>query len=118
MLGQSGATRRTTPLLEYACAARLSRRGSFAPPSSTRTCQPPASTRQSLLLQQSHYRGDRVMTTPLPLNPWLGMGLELLALTLLMLAIHLYQRTRGLAPETSRKLFHLSGGLTTLALPW
>lgn len=58
------------------------------------------------------------MTTPLPLNPWLGIGLELLALTLLMAAIHLYQRMRGLAPETSRKLFHLGGGLTTLALPW
>ncbi len=58
------------------------------------------------------------MITPLPLNPWLGMGLELSALSLLMVAIHYYQHARGLAPETSRKLFHLSGGLTTLALPW
>lgn len=58
------------------------------------------------------------MITPLPLNPWLGMGIELGALTLLMVGIHYYQRARGLAPETSRKLFHLSGGLTTLALPW
>ena len=53
-----------------------------------------------------------------PLNPWLGMGLELGALSLLMVGIHYYQRAWGLAPETSRKLFHLGGGLTTLALPW
>jgi phytol kinase len=39
-------------------------------------------------------------------------------LLLLMVALHMYQHTRGLAPETSRKLFHLGGGLTTLALPW
>jgi len=58
------------------------------------------------------------MITPLPLNPWLGMALELSALMLLMVAIHVYQHARNLAPETSRKLFHLGGGLTTLALPW
>lgn len=58
------------------------------------------------------------MITPLPLNPWLGMALELSALILLMVAIHVYQHARNLAPETSRKLFHLGGGLTTLALPW
>jgi phytol kinase len=58
------------------------------------------------------------MITPLPLNPWLGMGLELSALILLMVGIHYYQHARNLAPETSRKLFHLGGGLTTLALPW
>jgi phytol kinase len=54
----------------------------------------------------------------LHLNPWLGMGIELSALSLLMVAIHFYAHARHLAPETSRKLFHLGGGLTTLALPW
>ncbi len=58
------------------------------------------------------------MITPLPLNPWLAMALELSALMLLMVGIHYYQHARKLAPETSRKLFHLGGGLTTLALPW
>lgn len=54
----------------------------------------------------------------LPLNPWLGMGIEMAVLSLLMVAIHVVQHARNLAPETSRKLFHLGGGLTTLALPW
>ncbi len=54
----------------------------------------------------------------LPLNPWLGIGLELSVLSLLIVTLHFYQRARHLAPETTRKLFHLSGGLTTLALPW
>jgi phytol kinase len=58
------------------------------------------------------------MITPLPLNPWLGMGLELSVLSLLMVAIHYYQHAHNVAPETARKLFHLGGGLTTLALPW
>jgi phytol kinase len=58
------------------------------------------------------------MITPLPLNPWLAMALELSALMLLMVGIHYYQHARHLTPETSRKLFHLGGGLTTLALPW
>lgn len=58
------------------------------------------------------------MTVHLPLNPWLGMGIELSALSLLMVALHYYQHVRNVAPETSRKLFHLGGGLTTLALPW
>lgn len=58
------------------------------------------------------------MITPLPLNPWLGIGLEMSVLSLLIVALHYYQHARGLAPETTRKLFHLSGGLTTLALPW
>ena len=58
------------------------------------------------------------MITPLPLNPWLGMTLELSTLILLMVVIHVYQHASNLAPETSRKLFHLGGGLTTLALPW
>jgi phytol kinase len=46
------------------------------------------------------------------------MALELSTLMLLMVGIHYYQHARKLAPETSRKLFHLGGGLTTLALPW
>lgn len=58
------------------------------------------------------------MTTHLPLNPLLGMAIELGALSLLMVALHYVQRVRNVAPETSRKLFHLGGGLTTLALPW
>lgn len=58
------------------------------------------------------------MIVRLPLNPWLGMGLELSVLSLLIVALHFYQHARHLAPETTRKLFHISGGLTTLALPW
>src|SRR5579859_5856618 len=51
-------------------------------------------------------------------NPWLGMGAEMLVLTLLMLALHGCQHRYGLAPEASRKLFHVGGGLTTLVFPW
>lgn len=58
------------------------------------------------------------MIVRLPFYPWLGMGLELSVLSLLIVALHFYQHARHLAPETTRKLFHLSGGLTTLALPW
>jgi phytol kinase len=58
------------------------------------------------------------MIQPLSLNPWLGIGLELGALALLMVTLRLYKGARHLAPEASRKLFHGGGGLTTLALPW
>ena len=51
-------------------------------------------------------------------NPWLGMGAELLALMLLMLALRWCQWRFALAPEASRKLFHIGGGLTTLTFPW
>ncbi|HLZ61075.1 MAG TPA: hypothetical protein VKR06_29345 [Ktedonosporobacter sp.] len=52
------------------------------------------------------------------LNMWLGIALELVLLTSLMGGLTLYQRWRPLAPETSRKLFHIGGGLTTLTFPW
>src|SRR5437764_2964749 len=58
------------------------------------------------------------MITPVGINMWLGIAIELAALTMLMASLTLYQRLYPLAPETSRKLFHIGGGLTTLALPW
>ncbi|HEV2239101.1 MAG TPA: hypothetical protein VGR57_20770 [Ktedonobacterales bacterium] len=50
--------------------------------------------------------------------PPLGMALEALALTLLLVGLRLAQRRLALAAETSRKLFHIGGGLSTLAFPW
>ena len=50
--------------------------------------------------------------------PWSGMAAELVGLMLLMGGLALYQRWRPLQPETSRKLFHVAGGLSTLAFPW
>lgn len=53
-----------------------------------------------------------------PINPWLGIALELVILMALMAGLRLYQRFGQLAPESSRKLFHIGGGLTTLTFPW
>jgi phytol kinase len=50
--------------------------------------------------------------------PPLGMTLEALALTLLLVALRLAQRRLALSAEASRKLFHIGGGLSTLAFPW
>ncbi len=58
------------------------------------------------------------MAHPLPVNPWIAMGAELGVLVGLMVGLRLYQRTGRLAPESSRKLYHISGGLTTLSFPW
>lgn len=58
------------------------------------------------------------MIYPFNLNIWLGIAIELAALALLMGGLTLYQEWRPLAPETSRKLFHIGGGLTTLSFPW
>lgn len=55
---------------------------------------------------------------PLNIDIWLGMAIELALLSSWMGALTLYQRWRPLAPETSRKLFHIGGGLTTLTFPW
>ncbi|HEY7982996.1 MAG TPA: hypothetical protein VID73_02430 [Ktedonobacterales bacterium] len=52
------------------------------------------------------------------LYPPLGMALEALALTLLLVGLRLAQRRLALSAETSRKLFHIGGGLSTLAFPW
>ncbi len=52
------------------------------------------------------------------INPWVGIALELIVLGLLMGGLRLYQRFGGLPAETSRKLFHIGGGLTTLTFPW
>jgi phytol kinase len=49
---------------------------------------------------------------------WLGIALELALLASLMAGLTLYQRWYPLSPETSRKLFHIGGGLTTLTFPW
>jgi phytol kinase len=46
------------------------------------------------------------------------MALEALALTLLLVTLRLAQRRLALSAEASRKLFHIGGGLSTLAFPW
>src|SRR5258708_2547520 len=58
------------------------------------------------------------MIHPLTINMWLGIAVELAMLTALMGGLTLYQRWQPLSPETSRKLFHIGGGLTTLTFPW
>jgi phytol kinase len=58
------------------------------------------------------------MVAYLVAHPIAGMAVELTALVTLMVALRLYQRFGGLSPETSRKLYHISGGLTTLSFPW
>jgi phytol kinase len=56
--------------------------------------------------------------TVLAARPLLGMALEALALTLLLCGLRLAQRRLALSAEASRKLFHIGGGLSTLAFPW
>jgi len=51
-------------------------------------------------------------------NEWLGMAIVLVTLTTLIACLALLQRIHPMKPETSRKLFHMTAGLTTLALPW
>jgi phytol kinase len=51
-------------------------------------------------------------------QPLLGMALEAALLVALIVAIRVAQRRYTLSAETSRKLFHVSGGLSTLAFPW
>lgn len=46
------------------------------------------------------------------------MAVELAVLTFLLGGLSLYQKWHPLPPETSRKLFHIGGGLTTLTFPW
>ncbi|MBV9616126.1 MAG: hypothetical protein JO011_18280 [Ktedonobacteraceae bacterium] len=58
------------------------------------------------------------MIYPLHINVWLGIVLELILLVSLMTGLTLYQHWSPLSPETSRKLFHIGGGLTTLTFPW
>jgi len=58
------------------------------------------------------------MIHPLGMNIWLGMAVELAVLTILMGGLALYQKWHQLPPETSRKLFHVGGGLTVLTFPW
>lgn len=58
------------------------------------------------------------MIHPLGINVWLGMAIELAMLAILMCGLSLYQRWRSISPEMSRGLFHIGGGLTTLAFPW
>ena len=57
------------------------------------------------------------MITPV-VNPWLGMTIVLAVLSGLLGGLRLYQCACTPQPEVVRKLFHLGGGLTTLALPW
>jgi phytol kinase len=58
------------------------------------------------------------MIHPWNLNMWLSIAIELAVLLLQVGGLTLYQRWKPLAPETSRKLFHVGGGLTVLAFPW
>jgi len=58
------------------------------------------------------------MAQPLHVNPWLAMGVELAVLVGLMVGLRVYQRRGNLSAESSRKLYHISGGLTTLSFPW
>jgi phytol kinase len=51
-------------------------------------------------------------------QPLLGMALEALALVTLLSGLRLAQRRLALSAELSRKLFHIGGGLSTLAFPW
>jgi len=48
----------------------------------------------------------------------IGMIIELVALAIVMGGLALFHRWHPLRPETSRKLFHVIGGLTTLTFPW
>lgn len=58
------------------------------------------------------------MAHPLIPNPAVGMLAEAVALSALILALRICQRRFTLSAEASRKLFHIGGGLTTLAFPW
>lgn len=58
------------------------------------------------------------MTRGLGLDPRMAIGIELALLAGLMVVLRLVHRVRPLAPETSRKLYHISAGLTTLTFPW
>jgi phytol kinase len=51
-------------------------------------------------------------------NPWLGMGIVIVAAGALLGSLRLFQSLRGPSPELVRKLFHIGGGLTALTLPW
>jgi phytol kinase len=58
------------------------------------------------------------MAHPLSVNPWLAMVVELAVLVGLMVGLRVIQRHGGISAESSRKLYHISGGLTTLSFPW
>lgn len=51
-------------------------------------------------------------------QPLAGMALEAALLAAIIITIRVVQRRFTLAPEVSRKLFHICGGLSTLAFPW
>jgi phytol kinase len=51
-------------------------------------------------------------------NPWLGIGLVLAILVVLMAALRLLQRLVSPHPELVRKLLHMGMGLVTLTFPW
>jgi phytol kinase len=55
---------------------------------------------------------------PLPLNPWLTIGLILSVLVGLMVGLRLYQDYFSPHPELVRKLLHIPMGLITLSFPW
>jgi phytol kinase len=51
-------------------------------------------------------------------HPLIGIALEAALLVSLIVAIRVAQRRFALSAEASRKLFHVSGGLSTLTFPW
>jgi phytol kinase len=51
-------------------------------------------------------------------NPWLGIGLVLVLLGVLLSGLALLQRVHSLHPELVRKMLHMGMGLATLTFPW
>jgi phytol kinase len=52
------------------------------------------------------------------INPWLGIGLVMGTLVVLLAALGLVQRLLAPHPEIVRKLLHVAMGLVTLTFPW
>ena len=51
-------------------------------------------------------------------SPWVGIGAFAAGVMALIGTLTILRRTTSLSAETIRKLFHLGGGATALALPW
>lgn len=52
------------------------------------------------------------------MNPWFGIGLVLATLVTVILTLRWYKQRYSPHPEWTRKLLHVSMGLTTLSFPW
>ena len=51
-------------------------------------------------------------------SPWVGIGAFAAGVMALIGTLAILRKTTGLSAESIRKLFHLGGGATALALPW